>query len=140
MRIDSIKNGIVLDHITAGKSMEIYNALGLSKMDCTVAIIKNVVSRKKGKKDILKISEVFDIDLDVIGYIDPEITVCVIKDGKIDSKTKVELPEKIVNVVKCKNPRCITSVEQELDHVFVLSDRENRIYRCQYCEARQSKY
>lgn len=140
MRIDSIKNGIVLDHITAGKGMDIYNALGLSKMDCTVAIIKNVVSRKKGKKDILKISEVFDIDLDVIGYIDPEITVCVIKDGKIDSKTKVELPEKIVNVVKCKNPRCITSVEQELDHVFVLSDRENRIYRCQYCEARQSKY
>lgn len=140
MRIDSIKNGIVLDHITAGKGMEIYNALGLSKMDCTVAIIKNVVSRKKGKKDILKISEVFDIDLDVIGYIDPEITVCVIKDGKIDSKTKVELPEKIVNVVKCKNPRCITSVEQELDHVFVLSDRENRIYRCQYCEARQSNY
>lgn len=140
MRIDSIKNGIVLDHITAGKGMDIYNALGLSKMDCTVAIIKNVVSRKKGKKDILKISEVFDIDLDVIGYIDPEITVCVIKDGKIDSKTKVELPEKIVNVVKCKNPRCITSVEQELDHVFVLSDRENHIYRCQYCEARQSNY
>lgn len=140
MRIDSIKNGIVLDHITAGKGMDIYNALGLSKMDCTVAIIKNVVSRKKGKKDILKISEVFDIDLDVIGYIDPEITVCVIKDGKIDSKTKVELPEKIVNVVKCKNPRCITSVEQELDHVFVLSDRKNHIYRCQYCEARQSNY
>ncbi len=140
MRIDSIKNGIVLDHITAGKGMDIYNALGLSKMDCTVAIIKNVTSRKKGKKDILKISEVFDIDLDVIGYIDPEITVCIIKDGKISTKTKVELPEKITNVVKCKNPRCITSVEQELDHVFVLSDRENRIYRCQYCEARQSKY
>lgn len=140
MRIDSIKNGIVLDHISAGKSMNIYNALGLSKMDCSVAIIKNVPSKKMGKKDILKIAEVFDIDLDVIGYIDPEITVCVIKEEKIVEKKQVELPEKITNIVKCKNPRCITSIEQELDHVFVLSDREERVYRCQYCEAKQSKY
>ena len=140
MRIDSIKNGIVLDHITAGKSMEIYQALGLDHVDCSVAILKNVPSKKMGKKDILKIAEVFDIDLEVIGYIDPEITVCIIKDEKIVEKKQVELPEKITNIVKCKNPRCITSVEQEIDHVFVLSDRENRVYRCQYCEAVKSKY
>lgn len=140
MRIDSIKNGIVLDHIKAGKSMELYEVLGLSKLDCSVAIIKNVPSKKMGRKDILKIADKFDIDLDVLGYIDPDITVCIIEDGKIAEKRKLELPEKIVNVVKCKNPRCITSVEQEIDHVFKLSDRENRIYRCQYCEAKQSQY
>ncbi|MCI5595126.1 MAG: aspartate carbamoyltransferase regulatory subunit [Lachnospiraceae bacterium] len=140
MRIDSIKNGIVLDHIKAGKSMEIYEVLGLSKLDCSVAIIKNVPSKKMGKKDILKIADKFDIDLDVLGYIDPDITVCIIEDGKIVEKRQLELPEKIVNVVKCKNPRCITSVEQEIDHVFKLADREKRIYRCQYCEAKQPKY
>lgn len=140
MRIDSIKNGIVLDHIKAGKSMEIYEVLGLSKLDCSVAIIKNVPSKKMGKKDILKIADKFDIDLDVLGYIDPDITVCIIEDGKIVEKRRLELPEKIVNVVKCKNPRCITSVEQEIDHVFKLADREKRIYRCQYCEAKQPKY
>ena len=140
MRIDSIKNGIVLDHIKAGKSMEIYEDLGLSKLDCSVAIIKNVPSKKMGRKDILKIADKFDIDLDVLGYIDPDITVCIIEDGKIVEKRQLELPEKIVNVVKCKNPRCITSIEQELDHVFKLVDRENRIYRCQYCEAKQSQY
>ena len=140
MRIDSIKNVIVLDHIKAGKSMEIYEVLGLSKLDCSVAIIKNVPSKKMGKKDILKIADKFDIDLDVLGYIDPDITVCIIEDGKIVEKRQLELPEKIVNVVKCKNPRCITSVEQEIDHVFKLADREKRIYRCQYCEAKQPKY
>lgn len=140
MRIDSIKNGIVLDHIKAGKSMELYEVLGLSKLDCSVAIIKNVPSKKMGRKDILKIADKFDIDLDVLGYMDPDITVCIIEDGKIVEKRKLELPEKIVNVVKCKNPRCITSIEQEIDHVFKLVDRENRIYRCQYCEAKQSKY
>lgn len=140
MRIDSIKNGIVLDHIKAGKSMEIYEVLGLSELDCSVAIIKNVPSKKMGRKDILKIANHFDIDLDVLGYIDPDITVCIIEDCKIVEKRRLELPEKITNVVKCKNPRCITSVEQELDHVFKLVDRENRVYRCQYCEAKQSKY
>jgi aspartate carbamoyltransferase regulatory subunit len=140
MRIDSIKNGIVLDHIKAGKSMEIYEVLGLDNLDCSVAIIKNVSSKKMGRKDIIKIADKFDIDLDVLGYIDPDITVCVIEDGQIVEKGKLELPEKIVNVVKCKNPRCITSVEQEIDHVFKLVDRENRVYRCQYCEAKQSQY
>lgn len=140
MKIDSIKNGIVLDHIKAGNSMKIYNALGLANMECTVAMLQRVPSKKMGKKDILKIADHFDIDFDVIGYMDPDVTVVIIKDGEVVEKKKVELPEKIVNVVKCINPRCITSIEQELDHVFVLSDREERVYRCQYCEAKQSKY
>lgn len=140
MKIDSIKNGIVLDHIKAGNSMKIYNALGLANMECTVAVLQRVPSKKMGKKDILKIADHFDIDFDVIGYMDPDVTVVIIKDGEVVEKKKVELPEKIVNVVKCINPRCITSIEQELDHVFVLSDREERVYRCQYCEAKQSKY
>ena len=120
--------------------MAIYKALGLDKMECSVAVIQKVPSKKMGKKDILKIADYFDIDLDVIGYIDPDITVVIIKDGVVVEKKKVELPAKIVNIVKCKNPRCITSIEQELDHVFILSDREERVYRCQYCEAKQSKY
>lgn len=140
MKIDSIKNGIVLDHIKAGKSMEIYKALGLDKLECSVAVIQKVQSKKMGKKDIVKIADNFDVDLDVIGYVDPGITVVVIKDGEVAEKKKVALPEKIVNIVKCKNPRCITSVEQELDHVFLLSDKEQRIYRCQYCESKLSKY
>ena len=140
MKIDSIKNGIVLDHIKAGNSMKIYNALGLADMDCSVAVLQRVPSKKMGKKDILKIADHFDIDFDVIGYMDPDVSVVVIKDGEVVEKKKVELPEKIVNVVKCINPRCITSIEQELDHVFVLSDAELRTYRCQYCEAKQSKY
>lgn len=135
MKIDSISNGIVLDHIKAGKSMEIYHHLGLDDLDCSIAIIKNVKSEKMGKKDIIKIDDNFDIDLDVLGYIDPDVTVCVIRDGKIVEKTKLALPEKITNVVKCKNPRCITSIEQEIDHVFHLVDREKRVYRCVYCEA-----
>lgn len=135
MKIDSINNGIVLDHIKAGKSMKIYQDLGLDEVDCSVAIIKNVKSEKMGKKDIIKIADNFDLDLDVLGFIDPDITVCIIRDGKIVEKRKLELPEQIVNVVKCKNPRCITSVEQEIDHVFQLVDRENRVYRCMYCEA-----
>ena len=140
MKIDSIKNGIVLDHIKAGNSMKIYNALGLANMECTVTVLQRVPSKKMGKKDILKIADHFDIDFDVIGYMDPDVTVVIIKDGEVVEKKKVELPEKITNVVKCINPRCITSIEQELDHVFVLSDREERVYRCQYCEAKQSKY
>ena len=140
MKIDSIKNGIVLDHIKAGNSMKIFDALGLAEMECSVAILQRVPSKKMGKKDILKIADFFDIDFDVIGYIDPDVSVVIIRDGVVIEKKKVELPEKIVNVVKCINPRCITSIEQELDHVFVLSDAGQRTYRCQYCEAKQSKY
>lgn len=135
MNIDSINNGIVLDHITAGKSLQLYKDLELDKLDCSIAIIKNVKSSKMGKKDIIKIANNFEIDLQVIGYVDPNITVCIIRDGKIYDKFKVELPETIRNIVKCKNPRCITSVEQEIDHVFKLTDRENQIYRCAYCES-----
>ncbi len=140
MKIDSIKNGIVLDHIKAGKSMEIYRNLGLDKLDCTVAIIKNVTSNKMGKKDIIKIADNFDLNLDVLGYIDPDITVCYIKDSVIVEKKHLELPERLVNIIRCKNPRCITSEERGLDHVFKLTDRENRVYRCAYCEAKKSEY
>ncbi len=140
MKIDSIKNGIVLDHIQAGKSMQIYHYLGLDKLDCSVAIIKNAVSNKMGKKDIIKIADTLDINLDVLGYVDPDITVCYIKDSKIAKKKHVELPERITNIIRCKNPRCITSVERGIDHVFKLADRENRIYRCIYCEAKKSEY
>ena len=136
MNIDSIKNGIVIDHITAGKAMEIYRLLGLGALDCSVALIKNVASRKTGKKDIIKIDSDFDVDTDILGYIDPFVTVNVIKDGNIAEKKTIELPSELTNVLKCKNPRCITSVEQELPHIFKLTDRENRIYRCIYCETR----
>ena len=139
MNIDSIKNGIVLDHIRAGRGMQIYNSLGLDQLDCSVAIIKNVKSSKMGKKDIIKISDAFEVNFDVLGYIDPEVTVCVIENGSVKSKHKVELPEKIVNIAKCKNPRCITSVEQGLDHVFYLANKDKRIYRCLYCETKVEK-
>ena len=136
MNIDSIKNGIVIDHITAGKAMEIYRLLGLDALDCSVALIKNVASRKTGKKDIIKIDSDFDVDTDILGYIDPFVTVNVIRGGKIAEKKTIELPQELTNVLKCKNPRCITSTEQELPHIFKLTDRENRIYRCAYCETR----
>lgn len=139
MKIDSIINGIVLDHITAGKGMQVYEALGLDDLDCSVAIIKNVKSNKMGKKDILKIDNDFEIDLDVLGYLDPNITVSIIKDGKTIEKKKLKLPKKIVNIEKCKNPRCITSVEQDLDQIFYLANEKERIYRCQYCESRVEK-
>ena len=132
MKIDSIQSGIVLDHIKAGKSMQIYKYLGLDDLDCSVAIIKNASSNK--------IADNMDLNLDVLGYIDPDITVCYIRDGKIVEKKHLELPEKIVNIVHCKNPRCITSVEQDLDQVFKLTDRENRVYRCAYCESKKSEY
>ena len=138
MNIDSILNGYVIDHIQAGRSMEIYHYLGLDELDCSVAIIKNVKSGKMGKKDISKIDQEIPLDLDLLAYIDSGITVNVIRDGKLVEKKKPDMPEKVVNVIKCKNPRCITQVEQELDHVFVLTDREQQIYRCFYCEA-QSK-
>jgi aspartate carbamoyltransferase regulatory subunit len=134
MIIGDIKNGIVLDHITAGKGMEIYNVLHLGQLDCTVALIKNADSPKKGKKDIIKISTLLDIDLDVLGYLDPGITVNIIRDGKVAERKTLALPERVVGVIKCKNPRCITSVEQEVVHEFKLTDRSKGTYRCIYCE------
>lgn len=137
MNIDSIQNGIVIDHIKAGKSLEIYNYLGLDRLDCSVAIIKNAVSHQHGRKDIIKIDSMIDINLDVLGFVDPDVTVNIIRGGNIVEKFHPMLPKQIVNIVKCKNPRCITSVEQELDHVFKLTDPERRIYRCVYCEQQQ---
>lgn len=136
MTIDSIKNGYVIDHIKAGNSMQIYHYLKLDRLDCCVAIIKNVSSRKMGKKDIIKIDEIIDLDLDVLGYIDPDITVNLIRDGGLAEKRKIDLPATVTNIIACKNPRCITSAEQELPHVFKLTDRESRTYRCVYCETR----
>lgn len=136
MKIDSIINGIVIDHITAGQGMKLYNLLHLDRLDCSVAIIKNVQSGKMGKKDIIKVAETVDIDMDVIGYVDPNATINIIRNGELAEKKQIDLPEKLVNVVTCKNPRCITSTEQELPHVFFLTDRKNRVYRCRYCEAK----
>ena len=134
MKIGHIENGIVLDHITPGNGMNIYNVLNLGKLDCTVALIKNADSPKMGKKDIIKISTHLDIDLDVLGYLDPGITVNIIRDGQVAEQKKLALPERVVGVIKCRNPRCITSVEQEIVHEFKLTDREKKIYRCIYCE------
>ena len=139
MIIDAIKNGIVIDHISAGKAMELYRILGLDKLDCTVAILKNVTSGKLGRKDIIKIDRVLDLDWDVIGYVDPGITVNIIKDGKLAEKRQLKLPERIRGVLRCKNPRCITSTERELPQEFVLTDRERRVYRCLYCETEAEK-
>ena len=139
MNIDSIQRGIVLDHIKAGRSMDIYRYLRLDALDCTVAIIKNVKSAVMGRKDIIKIDEDISIDLDVLGYIDPGITVNIIDHGEIVEKKHVELPQRLVNVVRCKNPRCITSVEASLEHVFRLTDASRRVYRCIYCDAERSK-
>ena len=136
MVIDAIKNGIVIDHITAGKAMELYRILGLGDLDCTVAILKNVTSAKHGRKDIIKIDQIMELDWDVIGYVDPNITVNIIKDGVRVEKRQLKLPETITNVIRCKNPRCITSVEQELPHVFRLTNRDTHEYRCLYCETK----
>ena len=136
MNIDSIKNGIVIDHIKAKKGMEIYEALNLQELECSVAIITNAKSKKMGRKDIIKMDKSIDIDLDILGYIDPDITINIVKDDKLIKKFHVTKPEKIVNIVKCQNPRCITSVEKELDQVFILTDKEKQIYRCKYCEGR----
>ncbi len=137
MNIDGVYNGIVLDHIQAGKSMEIYELLGLDKISSSVAIIQNVRSVKYGKKDIIKIDEIIDLDYDILGYVDSHITVNVVKEGKLEKKLHMALPESLRNVLSCKNPRCITSVEQEIVHEFRLVDREKRIYRCVYCDAEQ---
>lgn len=136
MKIDSIKNGLVIDHIRAGNGMEIYRLLELEKLDCSVAIIKNVVSKKLGKKDIIKIDADIEIDLDILGYIDSDITINVIRDSVLVEKRHIELPETLTGVLVCKNPRCISATEQELPQIFKLTDRENRIYRCMYCEAK----
>ena len=140
LNVGSITEGFVLDHIEAGKSMEIYKYLHLDKLDCCVAIIKNARSNKMGKKDIMKIECPIDfMDLDILGFIDHNITVNIIENKQIVAKKQLTLPKEIRNVIRCKNPRCITSIEQELDHVFVLTDEENQIYRCKYCEEKTSK-
>ncbi len=134
MKIGHIENGIVLDHITPGNGMNIYNVLHLDKLDCTVALIKNADSPKMGKKDIIKISTHMDIDTDILGYLDPGTTVNIIHDGQVVERRTLELPQRVVGVIKCKNPRCITSVEREIVHEFKLADRQKKVYRCIYCE------
>ena len=138
MNIDSIQNGVVLDHIQAGKSMDIYRYLHLDQLDCSVAIIKNVRSGRMGKKDIIKIDSPMEVDLDVLGYIDPNITVNIIRDDKIAEKRTLHLPKILKNVIHCKNPRCITSIEQELPHIFYLDDKDHEVYRCRYCDEKHS--
>ncbi len=139
MNIDSIKNGIVIDHITAGLGMELYRLLSLDELDCTVALIKNVGSRKMGKKDIIKIDAALDLNMEILGYVDENVTVNIIRGGEIVEKKQIALPEKLTNVIYCKNPRCITSCEQELPHIFRLTDPDKRVYRCLYCETAAKK-
>ena len=139
MNIDSIQNGVVIDHITAGRGMRLYDLLHLQDLDCSVAMIRNVSSRKMGKKDIIKIDADIPINLDAIGYVDPNATVNSIRDGKLIEKKVIGLPERLTNVLFCKNPRCITTTEQELNHVFRLTDPAHRIYRCLYCETKASE-
>lgn len=136
MNIDSIKNGIVIDHITAGRGMRLYELLGLNTLDCSVALIRNVSSKKLGKKDIIKIDADIPVSFDVIGFVDPDVTVNIIRDGELAEKRSIAIPETLTNVIRCRNPRCITSVEQELDNVFRLTDKENKVYRCIYCETK----
>ena len=139
LNVSSTSEGFVLDHIEAGKSMEIYKYLNLDKLDCCVAIIKNARSEKMGRKDIMKIECPIDIiDLDILGFIDHNITVNIIQNDHVVEKKLLTLPKQIKNVIRCKNPRCITSIEQELDHIFVLTDEENQVYRCKYCEEKYS--
>ena len=138
MIVGQINDGIVLDHITAGNGMNIYNVLKLGELDCTVALIKNADSNKMGKKDIIKIGTLLDLDLDILGYLDPGITVNIVRNGKVAERRKLELPERVVGVIKCKNPRCITSVEREIVHEFKHTDREKKVYRCIYSEAKKN--
>ena len=140
LNIDQLNEGVVLDHIPAGKSMSIYKYLKLDKMDCCVAIIKNARSNKMGKKDILKVEcDINTLDLDVLAFIDHNITVNVIKDGKLVDKKELTLPKEIKNIIKCKNPRCISSIEQGLTHAFFLADPEKEVYRCKYCEEKYTE-
>lgn len=136
LNIGGLSEGIVIDHIFPGGAMQIYEYLNLEKLDCSVAIIKNASSSKMGKKDIIKIEGPFDIDLNVLGVLDHNITINIIKDNKIAAKKTLSLPEKVTNIIRCKNPRCITSIEQELPHTFKLTDKTHRIYRCIYCESK----
>lgn len=136
MNVDSIKNGIVIDHITAGKAMRLYNLLGLDKLDCSVAVIQNAPSELMGKKDIIKIDSRFDVDLNVIGFVSPNVTVNVIENGHITEKKHIDLPQRLVNIISCKNPRCITSTEQEIEHIFILDGKGRREYRCIYCDTK----
>ncbi len=136
MNIDSIQNGVVIDHITAGNGMRLYSLLGLDSLDVSVAIIKNVVSRKMGKKDIIKIDGNVPLNLDVIGYVDPGATVNVIRDGVLTEKKRIAMPDRLENVIRCKNPRCVSTTEQELPQIFLLKDRERKEYRCVWCETR----
>jgi len=140
MKIDSIVNGIVIDHIAAGRGMQLYKLLGLDKLEgCSVAIIMNVQSKKMGRKDIIKVDANIDLDLDAIGYVDPNATVNIIKNGTLVEKKDIGLPEKLVNIIRCKNPRCITTTEQELTQFFVLTDRQQGVYRCRYCETKADR-
>ena len=137
MNIDAIQNGIVIDHITAGRGMRIYELLHLDAMDVSVALIKNAVShRTGGKKDIIKIDSTMHINFDVLGFVDPGVTVNIIRNGQLVEKRRIDMPERLTNVIKCKNPRCITSVERSIDHVFKLTDPKNKVYRCVYCETK----
>ena len=137
MNIDAIQNGIVIDHITAGRGMRIYDLLGLDALDVSVALIKNAASHaSSGKKDIIKIDSTMHINFDVLGYVDPGVTVNIIREGKLVDKRRIDMPEKLTNVIRCKNPRCITSTERAIDHVFKLTDRRNKVYRCVYCETK----
>ena len=141
LSVGQLNEGVVLDHIQAGKSMDIYKYLKLDKMDCCVAIIKNARSNKMGRKDIIKVEcPIEELDLDVLGFIDHNITVNIIRDGEIVEKKDLTLPKKLVNIIHCKKPRCISSIEQELDQVFFLADEEKEIYRCQYCEEKYSAF
>ena len=138
MNIDSIHNGFVIDHIPAGRGMKLYDLLGLDELDCSIALIKNVPSRKMGKKDIIKIDADISLNLDLIGFFAPAVTVNIIRDGVLVEKKSIDLPEVLTGVIRCKNPRCITSCEQEIAHTFKLTDRENNVYRCIYCETKAS--
>ncbi len=136
MNIDSIQNGVVIDHIQAGGGMKLYELLGLDTIECSVALIRNVSSKKMGRKDIIKIDGDISVNLDVIGYVDPDATVNIIRNGNLVEKKSIPMPEQLVNVIQCKNPRCITTCEQELDHVVRLTDCEQKVYRCIYCETK----
>ena len=137
MNIDAIQNGIVIDHITAGRGMRIYELLGLDALDVSVALIKNAVSHQTdGKKDIIKIDSDMSVNFDVLGFVDPGVTVNIIRDGQLVEKRRIDMPERLTNVIRCKNPRCITSTERAIDHVFKLTDRRNKVYRCIYCETK----
>ena len=138
MNIDSIHNGFVIDHIPAGRGMKLYELLGLAPLDCSIALIKNVPSRKMGKKDIIKIDAQIELNLDIIGFVAPDVTVNIIRNGELVEKKSIALPEELTGVIRCKNPRCITSCEQELAHIFKLTDAEKHVYRCIYCETKAS--